>query len=188
MDFFLKILYFILLYKEIWIEVPWYEWYYKISSFGNILNTRMIWRWNKNKTNVLSKRFNKKWYVTCLLSKNWISKTYLVHRLVILSFEWYSNLQVNHKDWNKLNNTIYNLEYVTNEENIRHAVNTGLIKKWEKCLLSKVISYYNLKWEFIWRVVWVRNLARILWLDNSNISKVCRWDKKSYKWYIFKYI
>lgn len=36
--------------------------------------------------------------------------------------------QVNHKDCNKLNNSVSNLEYTNNAENIRHAVRNGLIK------------------------------------------------------------
>lgn len=53
----------------------------------------------------------------------------LVHRLVMEAFVGKSPLQVNHKDGNKLNNRLDNLEYVTARENIQHAVDTGLIKK-----------------------------------------------------------
>lgn len=51
-----------------------------------------------------------------------------VHRVIALLFcEGYEEgLQVNHKDGNKLNNNFYNFEWVTTQENIKHAYKTGL--------------------------------------------------------------
>ena len=56
----------------------------------------------------------------------------LVHRLVLSSFypnPNENNLLVNHKDGNKLNNKLDNLEWVTNKENCQHAIATGLTKR-----------------------------------------------------------
>lgn len=52
-----------------------------------------------------------------------------VHRLICLAFypnENYLNLEVNHKDGNKLNNNITNLEWCTRKENIKHCVENKL--------------------------------------------------------------
>lgn len=57
-------------------------------------------------------------------------KTFRVHRLVAYSFlstpENYEDLEVNHKDGDKSNNSYTNLEWNTSLENIEHAVNSGL--------------------------------------------------------------
>ena len=65
-----------------------------------------------------------------LYGYNGVYKHYLVHRLVMITFcpiPNYQILQVNHKDGNKHNNCIWNLEWCTNAENIKHAIRTGLI-------------------------------------------------------------
>lgn len=54
------------------------------------------------------------------------SKHVLTHRLVLLAFTGPSDLFVNHKDGNKINNKLENLEYCTKSENGLHAYRTGL--------------------------------------------------------------
>lgn len=56
--------------------------------------------------------------------------TQRVHSLIALTFlgERPCGMQVNHKDGNKLNNAISNLEYVTISENIKHAYKNGLLE------------------------------------------------------------
>ena len=88
---------------------------YDISEDGEVKNT------NTNKH--LKKQINNSGYYRVELSKKGRSKKLFVHRLVALSFiPNIENLpQVNHKDGNKLNNNVSNLEWITASNNKKHA-------------------------------------------------------------------
>lgn len=89
----------------------------------------------------------------CLTLKDGSQKFYFRHRLVMMCFqpnEKQDELQVNHKDGNKLNNKLDNLEWCTNQENRIHAVKIGLAVKMigqtnpsSKLLESQVIDIIN---------------------------------------------
>lgn len=66
-------------------------------------------------------------YMTAHLSHKGKAVKKLVHRLVMEAFRGSSKLHVNHLDGDKSNNHISNLEYVTAQENVDHAIRTGLI-------------------------------------------------------------
>jgi hypothetical protein len=55
-------------------------------------------------------------------------RVFRIHRAVAETFIPYEEGKhhINHKDGNKLNNNAYNLEWVTPQENTRHAYDTGL--------------------------------------------------------------
>ena len=55
-----------------------------------------------------------------LVDKNGKFKYFRKHRLIIEAFNGKSNMEVNHKDGNKTNNALKNLEYVTLRENQSH--------------------------------------------------------------------
>ena len=63
----------------------------------------------------------------------------LVHRLVLSTFApTDSDLDVNHRDGDKGNNTLLNLEWVTKSENTRHAHMTGLFAGRNKLTITQV--------------------------------------------------
>lgn len=66
--------------------------------------------------------------------------TLKVHRVVAEAFLGKSDLQINHRNGNKSDNRLENLEYCTASENVQHAHNTGLAKSLvgEYCGRSKL--------------------------------------------------
>jgi HNH endonuclease len=71
-------------------------------------------------------------------------KTCKVHRLVAAAFLGKSRLYVNHIDGNPRNNRIENLEYATQTENVRHAINV-LGKRWGGGHVTKGEQHYAAK-------------------------------------------
>lgn len=92
--------------------------------------------WSEYSNKFISELPDKDGYLKVRLSSLDLPKgkqhAYSVHRLVLENFKPCENmqdLQVNHIDGNKTNNNIDNLEWVTCEENINHAINNNLRAK-----------------------------------------------------------
>lgn len=105
--------------EEIWRTIPGFP-LYEASSFGRICSTRYG---RRRIMKIDSKICNSGYKVACLGAK----VTKLVHILVATTFFGDANgREVNHKDGNKLNNHLSNLEWVSSRENKLHAYRSGL--------------------------------------------------------------
>lgn len=118
--------------NEIWKDIPNYEGIYQVSNMGRVRSlTRIVYHGDIKycRKGVIRKPFNTKDYDSLMLSKDGTKKIYMVHRLVALTFLPNPNNkpEVNHKDGNKRNNKLENLEWVTTSENKLHAIRTGLL-------------------------------------------------------------
>lgn len=102
--------------NEIWKDVIEYEGLYQVSNFGRVRST---YRYKKVLTPILVNSG----YNQVQLCKNGKVKAMLLHRLVASAFlENIGNKPcVNHKDGDKSNNSIGNLEWCTYSENERHS-------------------------------------------------------------------
>lgn len=110
--------------KEIWKKIPWNP-AYLVSSFGRVQGI--------NVTRNGKRRYgtpDKDGYLRLLIYSNGKSKLCGIHRLVAETFlrAVPGKPQVNHKDGNKQNNRVENLEWCSLTENRRHAFKTGLQK------------------------------------------------------------
>ncbi len=124
--------------KEIWKDIVGYEGLYQVSNTGKVKSLR---RYVSNgsvgircvKEKILSNCKIWNGYLLTGLNKNRVKKRFSIHRLVMMSFCPIPNpeeMQVNHKDLNKANNHIDNLEWCTQLENMKHAVENGVKFGW----------------------------------------------------------
>lgn len=118
-------------------EIPQYEGFYAADEKGNIWSLpRKITCWNGYKmisyTRPLKKlipHLTQCGYLSILLCTNNKKKNESVHRLMGYTFlNLSSYLDINHKDGNKQNNHLENLEVCTRKENLQHAAKKGLIR------------------------------------------------------------
>ena len=124
---------------ENWKDIEGYENLYQISDLGNVrsLNAIINCKGAKNinthirRGRILKQRKTTTGYYYVNLSKNGKVKPSRVHRLVAQAFipnDKDFNL-VNHKDGNKLNNNVNNLEWCDYSHNLKEAYRIGLRKK-----------------------------------------------------------
>lgn len=121
---------------EEWKDVKGYEEIYQVSNTGKV---RSLDRYVSGKLDskhlvkgvYFKPQTSHKGYKTVILRKNGKPSTKQVHRLVAESFiPNPENLpQVNHKDTNKKNNFVENLEWITNYDNMQHAKANGCFGK-----------------------------------------------------------
>lgn len=108
--------------KERWEYIRGYDNNYQISSYGRVKSLKF------SKEKYLKPKQNRGGYLEVLLYKNNKGKLYRIHRLVAEAFiqNTYNYPEVNHKDGDKLNNCVSNLEWCTRSKNQKHACVTSL--------------------------------------------------------------
>lgn len=121
--------------KEIWKSVKGYEQYLEVSNFGNVkTKDREVNAGYSNyiiKGKVKSYNPDKQGYLGIGITnrtEGW-RKRLQVHQVVAQNFipNPMNKPCVNHKDGDKSNNRVDNLEWVTYKENTAHALKTGLL-------------------------------------------------------------
>jgi len=110
---------------EQWRDVAGYEGLYQVSNWGNVRRIKTVWgKEGFTVRRVLRPGGKKDWYRMVILSSEDIQTAYLVHRLVATAFLGdppSPKHQVNHKDGDKTNNHVDNLEWVTCSQNHLHS-------------------------------------------------------------------
>lgn len=156
---------------EIWKDIEGYEGSYQISNMGNVKSLSKKWISGNNNIirnhgDILLKQSNNaRGYRHVILSKNSKHRTLTIHQLMARAFipNPENKLFVNHKDGNKKNNILENLEWCTNDENMKHAVKMNLIKKKiSQEIRDKIKTLYTSGMR-------ITDIARILGLNRKSI-------------------
>lgn len=113
--------------QQIWKDINGYQGLYQVSNMGRIKTTANHCAWNRQ---IIRKPKIRK-YAEIPLKIHGKSKWFMVHRLVAQAFipNPQNKPQINHKDGNKLNNNVDNLQWCTPSENQTHKL--------------YVLGYYN---------------------------------------------
>lgn len=98
--------------EEIWKKIKGHE-TYEVSNLGRVKSLKY------GKERILKQTIDSYGYAIVALCSG-SGKIKKIHRLVASAFLGESELQVNHKDGEKLNNALDNLEYVSNRDNTVH--------------------------------------------------------------------
>jgi len=100
--------------KENWLPVKGYEGLYEVSDMGNVRRVN---------GNLLTPSVNKGKYLYVRLSRSSDEKQFYIHRLVAMAFlpNPHNHPEVNHKDENKQNNTVSNLEWCSHIYNAQYS-------------------------------------------------------------------
>ena len=100
--------------KEIWKPIKGYEGLYEVSTFGHIRNCRT--------SRCVKPYYHFKGYMRVDLCKDGQKQHLKVHRIVAEAFipNPDSKPHVNHRDFNRQNNRVWNLEWCTDLENKRY--------------------------------------------------------------------
>lgn len=180
--------------KPKWKDIIGYENEYQINQFGEIRTLKDSPKLKKY--DVLKPQISKRnGYVYQMLYKNGKEKLLRVHRLVAMAFLPNPNNlpQVNHKDGNKQNNSVDNLEWCEQSDNMKHAYKNGLqipsenqrkaIINTNKLKQKKVCQIKD--GEIINTFSGISEASRQTKISISCISRCCNLKRKStngYKW------
>ncbi|MGL5690294.1 MAG: NUMOD4 domain-containing protein [Bacteroidales bacterium] len=157
-----------------WKDVVGYEGNYKVSNFGEVYS--LI----SNKMMKLSE--DRYGYLYVELSKNGMRKKHKIHRLVSFAFLKVEETKdsINHKDENKKNNRVDNLEWCNvmynNHYNNRYKI------------LEKEINQFSISGEFIKKWDSAKKASEKLNIPSTHITKNCKRKSKTTHGFVFRYI
>ena len=168
---------------EIWKDIEDFKGY-QVSNLGRVKSPDLYVIINNSfvlykKGNILKPYKHKKTgYLSVGITKK---STIMVHRLVAKTFIPNPNNYpcINHKDEDKMNNNVDNLEWCTHKYNNNYGNNT---KK-----LCKPVIQYDLNGNFIKEYYGANEASRQTGILCTSICKCCRGERRKTKGFVFKY-
>lgn len=183
--------------SEEWRDIQGYEGFYQISSFGHVRHL-VAWRGNHFKSDYISHiskttpYIDSCGYLRVALSAHGVTKHYRVHRLVAQAFIPNPNNlpQINHKDENKQNNHISNLEWCTQTYNNQYGTRGSRIGATNSRGkgAKRAVLQYDMLGNFIRRWKSMQEASdTLLTVSVPKICACCRGIRKSTGGFVWKY-
>lgn len=147
--------------SEIWKQIKGFE-NYEISNLGRLRRLR-----DDSSFHCYSLISNKNSYISVCLRFNKTKKYTRIHRLVAEAFisNHKNKPQVNHINFDKTDNRVENLEWVTNKENIQHAI------KSKPHMIDKMVKHNQTKRHKKIVQIDIETNEMIGWFDNAKIAQ-----------------
>lgn len=191
--------------QEIWKDIEGYEGRYQVSNKGRVKSLPKTTQSVFN--GVICTREYPERILTPIDTKSDTSKGYvrvhigsghgkrvlkLIHRLVASAFIPNPNnfRVVNHKDEDKTNNNVNNLEWCTHEYNCAYGTARYRIGKAHinHPKMSKRVAQHNPEGELIRVFPSIREACRKLGINNGNLTEVLKGKRRTCGGYVWKYI
>lgn len=167
--------------KETWKDVEGFDGLYQVSDKGNVRSS-----YNNNFkgdvfNGILKQKKNRSGYMEVSLCKDGRKRSFLVHRLVAIAYieNPFNLTQVNHKDEDKSNPSMDNLEWCTQKYNATYGENPKVKNTkvrqfdFDGCLIKK--------WDSM------KDIEEQLGIKYQGVSRCCRKGQKSAGGYIWQY-
>lgn len=174
--------------QEIWKDIIGYDGVYQISNLGNVKSKNVSKKCGHyySESHILKQSPTPQGYCqVTLYDKNRKRKKYSVHKLVADAFIPNPNNYpcVNHKDENKTNNCVSNLEWCSYEYN--NAYGTARIRQIETT--SRKIEQFTLEGHWIATYLSVSIASKIVGIATTSIKDCCNGKHPFAGGYIWKY-
>ena len=167
---------------EIWRDIEGFEGIYQVSSLGRV---KSLGNNKSRQEKILKLRSDRDGYLNVGLHKERKIKICRVHRLVAQAFipNLENKPQVNHKDEDKTNNKVENLEWVTCKENSNHGTRTERMANSKSKPIYGINVKTNEKIEFPSTMEAQRN-----GFNRGHINSCLKGKRKTHKGYRWFYI
>ena len=172
--------------SEVWKDVVGYEGLYKVSNRGNVYSVeRKDTIGRKCGGIILKPKNHEEGYLRVTLHKNDTRKHKLIHRLALEAFVPNTNNypEVNHRDEDKNNNCVENLEWCTGDYNLRYGTRSKRISATQRIAVKGVHKETG-------EEIYLKSMVEgaLYGFDPTSISRVCSGKYQTHRGYSFQKI